>query len=203
MWVLGLLGGICSGKTFVAKEFARYGATVFEADRCVHQLLEIDDVCRRIAEHFGPRVLGPDARINRGHLANLVFGSDPDSTRNRKWLEDLLHPEVHTRLQQAMAKSRQSGCILFVIDAPLLLEANWSTLCHRLVYIDAPEELRYARATERGFDPAELTRRETAQASLNLKKIRADYVIDNGLDRQQTQVQVARIVKQLSRNGGG
>lgn len=200
MWILGLLGGICSGKTFVAQEFARSGAQVFDADRSVHELLNREDICRRIAQRFGPGALDADGRVNRGYLASLVFGSDAESARHRKWLEELLHPEVYASLQEAMVKARQLGCALFVIDAPLLLEANWSTLCHRLVYIDAPDDLRYARATERGFDRAELARRETAQVSLNLKKVRADYVIHNSLNWQQTQNQVARIVEWLARD---
>jgi len=189
---------MCSGKTFVAKEFARCGAALFDADDVVHRLLDGGDVSPQIANRFGPAVLDSEGRVDRHRLANLVFGRDPESMARRRSLEEILHPVVRARLDESLCEASRLGQRLFVIDAPLLLEANWSTLCHRLVYIDSPEKLRYARAVERGFDPNEVARREHAQFSLSLKRLRADYVILNGCDWQQTKMQVARIVQHLS-----
>lgn len=197
MWIVGLLGGICSGKTFVAKTFEQFGAEVFDADRTVHRLLDTPHIRDQIVCHFGADVLTLAGGIKRRRVADLVFGDGPEASQHRKWLENLLHPAVHTELEKAIETAEAAGRWLFVIDAPLLLEAKWSTLCHRLVYIDSPDDLRYARGTERGLEPDEIVSREGAQISLKLKKMRADFVILNASDGQQVNVQIARLVDQL------
>lgn len=199
MWILGLLGGICSGKSLIAREFERRGATVFDADRVVHGLLDTPDVRDQVVDYFGADVLNSAGRIDRRRLAGLVFGTNPDAIRRRLWLESLLHPLARHELERVLEVSAGSGRRLFVVDAPLLLEANWSTLCHRLVYIDSPDDLRYVRGLKRGLESDEIANREVAQISLNLKKIRADFVILNASDWQQTTNQVARIVDHLQR----
>jgi dephospho-CoA kinase len=200
MWIIGLLGGICSGKSFVAREFERHRAEVFEADRVVHALLDTPNVRDQIVDYFGADVLNSAGRIDRRRLAGRVFGTAPDAVRHRLWLESLLHPLVRQELERMIERSAAAGRWAFVIDAPLLLEANWSTLCHRLIYIDSAEDLRYARGSERGLGPDEIVSREVAQISLNLKKIRADFVIVNSADWQQTTNQVARIVDHLKQS---
>ncbi|MGQ9770083.1 MAG: dephospho-CoA kinase [Thermogutta sp.] len=197
MWILGLLGGICSGKTFVAKAFGQFGAEVFDADRTVHQLLDSPNIRDQVVDHFGPTVLTSAGRIDRQRVAGLVFGDGPEASQQRKWLENLLHPAVRRELENAIETAEAAGRWLFVIDAPLLLEAKWSTLCHRLVYIDSPEDLRYARGRERGLESGQIVSREGTQIALNLKKMRADFVILNASDWQQVSAQISRIVDQL------
>jgi len=200
MWIIGLLGGICSGKSFVAREFERHGAEVFEADRVVHALLDTPTVRDQIVDHFGADVLNSAGRIDRRRLAGRVFGTAPEAIRHRLWLETLLHPLARAELENVLELSAAAERWAFVIDAPLLLEANWSTLCHRLIYIDSPDHLRYARSLERGLGADEIVSREGTQISLNLKKIRADFVIVNASDWQQTTNQVARIVDHLKQS---
>jgi dephospho-CoA kinase len=117
--------------------------------------------------------------VDRRRIAQLVFEDDELSRERRRILERVIHQAVLKECLKEQEKHRQQGCPVFVIDAPLLLEAGWSTLCQRLVYVDTPNKIRYDRAAARGWKPEELERRERWLISRSVKKVRADFVIDN------------------------
>lgn len=206
MWVIGILGGICSGKTTVSQEFGRLGAEVFDADAVVHQLLERSDVRAEIVTCFGESVLNESGRINRRALAGVVFGEGKAAGEKRKQLEKLLHPRARAVAEERLQEYQRQNGELFVIDAPLLLEANWTTLCHRLVYVDVPTKIRYYRAQGRGFDAAVLRAREDSQFSPEQKRLRADLLIDNSGNLMELRGQVGQLWGRLrveSHNASG
>lgn len=176
--LVGLLGGVASGKTTVAAEFARLGAAVVDADRFAREALGEPEVLREIRGRFGPEVFAADGSADRKRLAARVFG-DPEL---RRALERIVHPRVRRRIEEALDALRcAGGPALAILDVPLLAEGGLLERCDATVFVEAPEALRRRRAKEgRGWPEAELELRERCQASLEQKRRMADYVVANG-----------------------
>ncbi len=194
MHVIGLLGGVAAGKSLVARQLAALGAGLLDADRAGHEALRLPRIEAAVRERWGESVCGDDGRIDRARLAKLVFAEPPDGPRERKHLEQLTHPEI------ARLLSRQAETLavaVAVLDAPLLLEAGWDKLCKKLVFVDAPRTARVARALARGWTEEDFAVREAAQESLDLKRKRADVILDNSGSPEQTQAQLERFWSSL------
>jgi dephospho-CoA kinase len=197
MRVIGILGGVASGKSAVAGLLARLGAGLLDADRIAHDVLqtpEVEDAARR---RWGPSVFGPDGRIDRTRLAAIVFADTASGGREREYLEQLIHPRVGRRLEEEAERLEASGVAAAVLDVPLLLEVGWETFCDTLVFVDAPRPLRLARALERGWSKEDFTAREGAQESLDIKRSRADVVVENSGSLRQTEARVERFWQSL------
>jgi dephospho-CoA kinase len=186
--VVGLLGGIGSGKSQVAAAFAARGARVIGADELAHAALRQPEVRRKVAQRWGEELLDEQGEIQRRRLGAIVF-ADP---AERRTLEAMVHPWIRERLQAEVQKARaEEGVRLIVLDAAIMVEAGWSALCDRLVYVDAPHELRLARvAQQRGWTEEEMLARESAQLPLTEKRVRADHVLDNSASPAHLQRQV-------------
>lgn len=177
MIVLGLTGGIASGKSFVAGLLAERGAVVLDADRHAHAVLAEPTVVAQLVERWGAVVLEDEGTVRRSEIARRVFGEGEAATAERRFLESLVHPRVRERLSAELAKAATAGSPAAVLDIPLLLEAGWADQCDAVLYIDTTEETRQKRAAERGWDAQELARREAAQTPLAEKREGADAVI--------------------------
>jgi dephospho-CoA kinase len=175
--VAGLVGGIGSGKSRVAATFAERGARVISGDDIAHEALRQPAVRDRVAARWGPGVLDGRGEVNRRKLGAVVF-ADPCE---RAALEALVHPWIRERIAAEVAAAQADPAArLIVLDAAIMLEAGWNGICDRLVYIDAPRELRLRRVAEqRGWAPEEVEARERAQLPLTEKAARADYALDN------------------------
>src|SRR5262245_27934237 len=175
--VIGLVGGIGSGKSQVAALLAERGARVVSGDELAHEALRRPEVREQVVARWGAQLLDPDGQINRKRLAAIVF-ADPAEL---KALEALVHPRVRQSIHEAVERARRDPEVsLVVVDAAILLEAGWHDLCDRLVYVDAPPEVRRARVTgKRGWSAEDLQRRESAQLALTEKRVRADHVVEN------------------------
>jgi len=193
MRLIGILGGVASGKSLVAGQLAELGAGRLDADRAAHEVLHTASVEQSARRRWGAEIFGPDGRIDRARLAKLVFARSPGAAAERKYLEQLIHPEVETRLRRQMEQMAARGVPAAVLDVPLLIEAGWDELCERLWFVDAPRRLRLERACGRGWSEEEFDARQGAQESLEEKKRRADAVIDNSGSPEQTRVQVERL----------
>jgi len=194
--VLGLIGGIGSGKSAVAAAFARLGAVVIAGDQLGHEALKQPPLRRQIVEHFGPAVLDANGDIDRRRLAAIVFADDNE----RHALERLVHPYIEERIRLEIAKARANPAVpLIVLDAAILLEAGWNKVCDRLVYIDAPPELREQRlAGQRGWSAREVQERSNAQWSLTDKRSLADFFLDNSGTAAQLEQQVQDLYRQCN-----
>jgi len=187
--VVGLLGGIASGKTAVAAMLAELGATIVSADAVAHEVLERPEIRDRIVARWGDAV-GDNGRIDRDRLAERVFG-DPQELAA---LEAITHPAICAALRQQIDRSRRSDDVLaVVIDAPLLVEAELDGLCDVVAFVDCPPEARRQRAAARGWDPEELDRRERHQQPLELKRERADLIVDGNAQIETTFQQVQQL----------
>jgi len=197
MLVIGLLGGVASGKSLVAKELERLGAGHLDADRAGHEVLRLPRVEAAARQRWGAGVFNTAGHIDRSQLARLVFAAPPNGPRERKYLEQLTHPEIGRLLEQQARQWTAEGLPAAVLDAPLLLEAGWDKFCDTLVFVDAPREVRLGRALARGWTESEFSARENAQEPLDLKRKRADVVIDNATSFEQTREQGERFWQSL------
>ena len=178
--IIGLVGGIGSGKSFIARLLAELGCLVVDSDAQVTHAYRDPTVIETIREWWGDQVLHPDGSVNRSAIAARVFGNPAEKRR----LENLLHPMVHAARESQMQRAADDPQVIaYVWDTPLLLEAGLGPQCDAIVYIDAPLEDRLARVRSRsGWDEAELTRREKSQMALDSKRALADHVVTNAAD---------------------
>ena len=199
MRIIGILGGVSSGKSMVARQFARLGAKLLDADQAGHEALRLPHVEAAARRRWGEAVFGPDGRIDRARLARLVFAAGAEGQRERTYLEQLTHPEITRLLKQQAEALAATETAVAVLDAALLLEAGWDKLCEKIVFVEAPREARLARARARGWGEEDFAAREGAQESLHRKRARADAIIDNSGSPERTQAQVEQFWASLIR----
>jgi dephospho-CoA kinase len=194
--VIGLLGGIGSGKSFAAAQFAELGCKVVDADRVGHELLREAAIRRAIHRRFGDRVFTRAGHVNRRRLAERVFSSQEDLAA----LEAIVDPDLWRRVRQAVEDARRRDVPAVVLDAALILEKGLDNLCTVMVYVETREEVRRVRAkAARGWLPSEVARREARQVSLKTKRERADYIVDNSTSPEHTFEQVRTILSHVAR----
>ena len=194
--IIGIAGGIGSGKTFVAKLFGELGALVISSDEQVTDAYSDPEVRATLRSWWGDDVIRPDGEINRRLIGAKVF-ADP---AERKRLEELLHPRVHAARERAMAAAAANNprVVAFVWDTPLLFETDLHQQCDAVVFVDAPLETRLARVAEtRHWDAAELARRENSQWGLDRKRNFADYVISNTAGAEVARGQVQDVLSRI------
>jgi dephospho-CoA kinase len=180
MKIIGLVGGIASGKSLAARMLVELGAVHLDADRAGHAVLAEDlKVRQALIDRWGKAILGAEGGVDRSAVANRVFAKSEASTSDRKFLEDLLHPRIRERLNTERDEAVATGKAAIVLDAPLLLEADWGSLCDVVLMIDSPRELRLKRAASRGWTAVEFDEREAAQWPAEEKRRHADVVIPN------------------------
>ena len=186
--VLGIVGGVASGKSTVAQMFAALGAAVVDADRIGHDVLETDAVRDELVRRWGRQILNGTGSIDRQKVADLVFGEP----KRLAELNVIVHPAICRRIAEQIERiRREQRRRLIVLDAALLMEANLQTWCDALVFVEAPDAQRNRRARdERGWAPDELARRESGQMPPHAKRRQADSVIDNGGTLEQTKERV-------------
>jgi dephospho-CoA kinase len=191
---IGLCGGIGAGKSAVAQAFARLGCAVWDADGEARAMLATDEIRQTLTTWWGDAILNPQGMVDRRAVARIVF-SDPDE---RLRLEALIHPRLARRRERAMAHARERGVAAFVIDAPLLFEANLDPLCDVIVYVDASFRTRLDRVRRyRQWDASELRSREKSQLPLDDKRARSQYMVQNNGDVADVEDQVEALFYQI------
>jgi dephospho-CoA kinase len=202
--IIGLLGGIAGGKSFVARRLEELGAVRLDADGAGHEVLRTPEVEALARARWGPSIFSPDGRIVRKALAAIVFQPTEEGRKELAYLEQITHPRIGDRLRaEAAAAGAQTGAAgvqavkALILDAPVLLEAGWDAFCDHLVYVEAPHTLRLARARSRGWTEEEFRRREAAQVDLAEKRARAGFVVDNSGSPENTKSEVDRFWKSV------
>jgi dephospho-CoA kinase len=191
--VIGVLGGVASGKSLVAAEFAALGAGILDGDRAGHEVLRMPEVEQAARRRWGEAILAADGRIDRSRLARIVFAGTPQAAEDLAYLESVTHPRIGRRLLDEARALVGGGAAALVLDAAVMLKAGWDRLCDTIVYVDAPPQVRLARALARGWTAEALAAREASQGPEAAKRRRADWVIDNGGAVDQTRAQVAAV----------
>ena len=195
--VIGLIGGIGSGKSTVAEAFARRGAKVIVGDALGHEALRQPEIKAKLVERWGPEVLDADGEVNRRRVAGIVFAKTPRARDELRALESLVFPWIERRAREEIAAARDDPAFrLVVLDAAVMLEAGWDRVCDRLVYVHAPREVRLGRlAAGRGWSAKDVEEREAAQLSLTEKATRADDAVDNSGSPGEVQRQVDDLLR--------
>lgn len=172
--VIGLTGGIGSGKTAASDHFARLGITVVDADVVARQVVEPgSNALAQIAQHFGQHILNAEGCLDRAALRDLVF-QDP---KQKQWLEALLHPIIRLEIQRQLASATSSYVLLV---SPLLFETGQDQLVDRSLLIDAPEALQIDRACARDTtEESKIAAIIASQMPRIEKRKRADDLITN------------------------
>ncbi len=195
--VIGLLGGIGSGKSTVAAELVRLGCGLVDADAIGHEVLALPEVKAELRRLWGEGVFGPGGEVDRRALARRVF----DSPRELARLDALVHPHIRRRMEQVVAALRADPAVpAVVVDAALLLETDWHELCTHLLFVRADDALRAQRvARQRGWSRREWQRREKSQKPLDIKARCADHVVDNSSSLSRLREQVRAIFNRIVR----
>lgn len=200
MHIIGIVGGVASGKSLVTDCLARQGVAVLDADREGHEVLREPEVVAALTARWGSGILNPDGHVNRSAVAKLVFA--PGGDADRAFLDGISHPRIAARLRQQIEEVQATGrAKIVVLDAALLLETGWSRLCDAIWFVAAPAEIRRQRALARGWSPEQWQAREAAQWPVEDKLRHATAVIDNSRQPEETCEQVRELIALLKPDG--
>jgi dephospho-CoA kinase len=193
--VIGLIGGMGSGKSRVAQELAQRGGRIIAGDPLGHEALRDPEVIERLVARWGPGILDAAGNVDRPRVSSIVF----NDVRERQALESIVHPYIERRFKEELDEAaRDASCPFVILDAAILLEAGWQRFCTMVVFVDAPRAQRLARLAQfRGWSEDELAKRERAQINLDEKKARADFVLDNSGAESELSRQVDKLLSHL------
>ena len=189
MEIVGIVGGIASGKTCAADLFGELGAAVVDADGIGHQVLCEPEIRQAAENRWGDKILDAAGKIDRQRLAAIVFDDQEELT----FLGNLTHPRIREQLLAELDRLREKEIPVVILDAALLLETDWHSLCQKIVFIETSPEIREKLAADRGWKKEELIRRESRQISLEKKRAVADYTIHNNGSVEALRKEISRV----------
>ena len=200
MKVIGLTGGIASGKSTVAQFLKELGVVVIDADKVGHEVLSSDaEAKQEVVAAFGEGVLTPDGSISREKLGRIVFGN-PESLLK---LNMIMHPRIAERVKARLEGYRKAGARVVVVEAPLLLEAGWASLVDEVWVTVASEATILKRLKERaGLSETESLERLRSQISVAERVRQADVIIDTDCDLGELKGRIAGLWQELSFRSG-
>lgn len=188
MLVIGITGGIGSGKTAATNLFEKLGINVVDADIAAREVVEKGSIAlQKIAERFGQDILLDDQSLNRAKLRSIIF-NDPNE---KKWLEQLTHPLIRENI---IANLQAANSPYVILSSPLLVESGQSSLSNKIVVVDVPEDTQLKRASQRDNNSIEQIKAiMAAQISRSERLTYADHIIDNNQDLQHLEQQVQKL----------
>ena len=191
MTVVGLTGSICSGKSTIAKFLAEMGAAVINADEIGHEAYEPHcETWQQVVDAFGKQILTTGDEIDRKKLGEIVF-KDPEALRR---LNGIMHPGMHRVAEKRIEKLKSEGAKVIVLEAPLLVEANWLDLVDEVWVAEASEANAIKRCAERsGLSEAEARARMASQLSPEDKAKHGDVVIDTNVSLAEVEAKVKEL----------
>lgn len=195
--VIGLVGQVCAGKSTVAESFRRRGAAVYEADKLVHALYRREDVKQDVRARFGAEMFGADGEVDRSKLGARVFA---DPAKLKELTEQVIFPRTRVELMRQLdafrAASGPNAAPALLLDAPTLLEAGYTQLCDKLLFLSAPKARREAWAQARnGWSAEELARRDARLGDETAKRARCDEVLENAGSVAELDEKIGRLWK--------
>lgn len=201
MRVIGLTGSICSGKSTIAQFLAQMGATLINADEIGHEAYQPHcETWQQVVEAFGKGVLTASDEIDRQKLSEIVF-KDPEALKR---LNAIMHPGMHRVAEKRIEKLRREGTEVVVLEAPLLIEANWLDLVDEVWVARASEENSLKRCRERsGLSEAQARARMASQFSPDEKAKHASVLIDTNVSLAEVEAMVKNLWRERFGKGTG
>jgi dephospho-CoA kinase len=205
MVIVGLTGGIGSGKSTVARMLKDEGAHVIDFDYLARRVVEPDKPAwRDIVDYFGPEILSSDGTVNRSALAEIVFSDD----KRRKVLEGFTHPRIFEEKDALIrAIKKKDPCSIAIVDVPLLFELDLRDMFDKVILAYVPRAMQIRRVLKKGaLGREEVEKRLNAQIPIEEKRSLSDYVIHNEGSLKDTRDQVRKIIrelKELAKRKGG
>ena len=197
--LIGLMGGIASGKSTVAGLLERFGCAVIDADKIARMALQKVEVKEQLGKIFGVHIFDSSGQIDRKKLAEIAFQSHEKIST----LNSIIHPLVFSRTEELITEyNKDKNIKAIVLDMPLLVEVGWDRRCDKLLFVACKQQIRLSRAQKKpDFDANQLKKRENFQISLDKKADIAHYVICNDLSLSELTRQLDDIFPCLT--GGG
>jgi dephospho-CoA kinase len=191
MIVIGLTGGIGTGKSEVARIFQELGAVLINADQIGHQAYTPhSEIWQEVVKAFGEEILQPNGEIDRKKLGSIVF-ADPDQLTR---LNQIMHPRMARMVAQQVQELREQGADVVVVEAALLFEAGWDSLVGEVWSTESPENLVIKRLQSRsGLSQEEAKKRIDSQMSAEERKSRSQVLVDNSGDL----IELERVVRSI------
>jgi dephospho-CoA kinase len=187
-FILGLTGGIGSGKTTVANLFAALGVDIVDADIVAREVVAIGSLgLNTIVEHFGQSILLDNGELDRAALRHKIF----DNPEQRRWLNNLLHPLIRQKIFIDLEKTTS---IYAILVAPLLFENELDRQVSKSLVVDIAPKLQLTRTSRRdNLESSQIAKIVASQMSREQRLSKADYVIENNLDLEHLQLEVAKL----------
>ncbi len=203
MLIVGLTGGIATGKTTVANMFKKRGAKVIDADKIGHKIMRPKtEIWQQIVDSFGKGILNKDLTIDRTKLGKIVF----PTSYLLKELNEIMHSKMAEVIKEEIAKITvqfSNQPTFLILEAAILLEANWASFTHKVIVVKASEKNQIARLKKNVHLSAEEAKARIAQQMPFLEKMqRADYLINNDDSLEKTEKQVEKLGELFSRKEG-
>jgi dephospho-CoA kinase len=189
--IIGLVGGVASGKSTVGRVLEKLGCVVIDSDALSREAYRDPLVLRAVADVAGQDVIRADGTPDRGLLATRIFADHAI----RRGVEAIIHPWVARRRATLMASATNARAIVW--DSPLLLETGLNNACDTIWFVDTPDDVRQARAFARGWPPGERERREKSQWDLARKRAAADETIIGTLPQEQLRERLGLLLDRL------
>ncbi|MDK4317630.1 dephospho-CoA kinase [Corynebacterium pseudodiphtheriticum] len=195
MKIIGLTGGIGSGKSTVARSLQEHGFPIVDADLIAREIVEPGQpALAELAKEFGEDILNADGSLDRGLLASRAF-TTKDTTQR---LNDITHPRINQRTQELLDEARENGAEAVIYDMPLLIDKGLHKDMDATIVVHAAEHVRLERlTTKRGLDVDDVRRRINAQIDDETRKQHADILLDNNGTEEDLTQQIAQAVDKI------
>jgi len=195
MKIIGLTGGIASGKSTVSAMLKKKGYPVLDADKIAWQLAEPHQpLWQEYRNRYGDKVLHEDKTLNRQAVADIVFANPQE----RQWMDGMAHPIIKAEIKRQLAELKNNGCKVVFLDVPLLYESGWDAMADITWVVYVSQKKQVQRLYRRnGFSEEEAERRISVQMSMEEKRARAQVVIDNNGNIGQLRQQVRALLAKL------
>ena len=196
MKIIGLTGGIGSGKSTVAQFLVKLGVVVVDVDKIGHEILRPDsEAGQKVVATFGRQILSPSGEIDRSKLGEIVFNNPEALSR----LNRIVHPRMHDMIRDEINEYRKQGVAVVIVEAAILIEANWQSLVDEIWVTIAPENAVIERLKDqRGLEEEQTLARIRSQLSNDERSQHANVIIDNNGNLDEVRIRVQELWQRLT-----
>lgn len=194
--VIGIVGGIGSGKSLVAKILQEFDGALINADRLGHEALRQPEIKSKLIQRWGGRIQDVESgEVDRREVAKIVFADD----KEREFLQQAVFPYIEAQIRHAIDHANADSQASFIIlDAAIMMESGWDRVCDKIIFVHTAKSVRQERlADTRNWTTKEVTQRKKAQLPLVEKVTRADYVVDNSGSEAELRRRIRTLIPKL------